>query len=278
MKCLGCGEIIDTVMAKRGMRVHPSCMAFYPQERDPLAETLKQELTQIITWADSNSPRSLQLEPGPSELGSPCDRQLAYRLMGISDVNVHWDRWPAIVGSAIHIHLDKMIQHWVASTGDTRWRSEAEVHVDDFLHGHSDVYRDGVVIDHKTASQDIMAKVREDLVEHKPGYVVQVMLYGLGYENQGLPVTDVALAFYPRGGRLRDMYVWTAPYERTIAEAALARMYDIAAVCLDKDILDNPHRFEQIPATPTNDCGFCPWYDPNKQLDTGADNLGCSGR
>jgi hypothetical protein len=278
VNCLGCGTVLDVRLVELGEKIHPSCMAFFPEENDPLAETLKAELTKIIVWADSNSPRSLQLEPGPSELGSPCDRQLAYRLMATPDVNIHWDRWPAIVGSAIHVRLDEDIQRWVAETGDTRWRPEVRVNVDEFLHGHSDVYRDGVVIDHKTASDDIMRKVREDLVKYKPGYIVQVMLYGLGYQNQGLPVTDVALAFYPRGGRLRDMYVWTAPYDRSIAEAALTRMYDIAARALELDLIEHPHRFEQIDATPTNDCGFCPWYDPNKQLDTGADNLGCPGR
>jgi hypothetical protein len=278
VKCLGCGDQLDAKLAALGEKIHPSCMAFFPDEPDPLAETLKKELTEIIIWADRNSPRSLQVEPGPSELGTPCDRQLAYRLTNTPEVNIHWDRWPAIVGSAIHIHLDKMINAWVAETGDTRWRSETRVQVDDVLHGHSDVYRDGIVIDHKSCSQDVMRKVREDLAKYKPGYIVQLMLYGLGYENQGLPVKSVALAFYPRGGRLRDLYVWTAPYDRSIAEAALARMYDVAARCIELDVIDNPHRFEQLDAVPTDDCGFCPWFDPGKQLDIGADHLGCPGR
>ena len=68
---------------------------------NPHATALKHELSQVILWNEHNAPRSLQRAIGPSELGDPCDRKLAYRIAGIEPVNFG-DPWPAIVGTSIH--------------------------------------------------------------------------------------------------------------------------------------------------------------------------------
>lgn len=278
-QCVACHQPLDPVLAQT-QAIHPSCLSFFPEAGVTLADQLKRELTEMIIWADRNSARSLQAEPGPSELGTPCDRRIAYRLAQVPAVNLHWDRLPAIIGTAMHRWLEDGVQRWSKAHGSTGWGTEKRVAVDEFISGNSDLfhYYNGVVIDWKTASADIMKKVKEDLSLHKPEYIIQIMLYGLGYEKAGLTVTDVALVFIPRAGRLRDMYVWTVPYDRTIAEFALSRMYRIAQEIVDLDVINNQHRFEQIQAVGGNHCGFCPWFNPDKVLETGADQRGCPGR
>ncbi len=113
-----------------------------------------------------------------------------------------------------------------------------------------------------------------------PGYVVQIQLYGYGYEQLGYSVKKVALAFYPRAGWLRDMYVWTADYDRSIALTALERVSRIAQEVVNRDVLNESyqHRWEQVAAVPSDACGFCPWYVPDRDLEIGANGSGCPGR
>jgi hypothetical protein len=130
------------------------------------------------------------------------------------------------------------------------------------------------VIDHKSCGPDVMKKIKKE--GPPPGYVVQIQCYGYGYEKLGFPVKKVALAFYPRAGWLRDMYVWTADYDRSVAEAALQRLYGIARTVLEYDVLNKSHQWKYVEATPSNSCGFCPYYQPS--MDGDADATGCPGR
>ena len=245
---------------------------------DPFAETLKQELVEIIKWADRQNPRAHQVLPGPSELGDPCDRRLGYRLAGVPAVNTEFDPWAAIVGTAVHSWLEPAVQMWMRAHGTSDWSTETELQIDEFVLGHSDLYshRHQAVIDWKGVGPDIMKKFRKD--GPPVGYQTQAHLYGYGFERQGLPVRKVVLACFPRAGWIRDMYVWATDYDRTVAEAALSRMYKIAQDLVALDILKQSHRWEQVPATPSNGCGWCPLYDPRRDLERGADATGCPGR
>jgi hypothetical protein len=239
---------------------------------------LKAELISIIRWAEQHSPRSQQVEIGPSEVGDPCQRRVGYRIAGIPPVNTETDPWAAIVGTSIHAWLDQAITTWATATGDKSWQTETKVAIADFLQGTSDAYNRELacVVDHKGASNEVIRKVQQ----HGPpvSYVTQVQCYGLGYERLGLPVRKVALAFYPRSGWLRDMYVWTSDYDRSVAEQAIARLQQIATQIMSLDILNLSHRWEDIEASPSNSCGFCPWYDPDRDLERGASDKGCPGR
>src|SRR5688500_19659658 len=55
-----------------------------------------------IRYAADNAPRSLQKHIGPSQVGTSCDRQLAYRLNHTPETRSFMDPWPSIVGTAVH--------------------------------------------------------------------------------------------------------------------------------------------------------------------------------
>lgn len=277
MQCSACGEELHPAWESLG--AHPNCLQFDdPWDTDPLAVRLKADLIEIIRWADRNSPRSTQVEIGPSEIGDPCERRVGYRIAEVPPVNTETDPWAAIVGTSIHSWLDEAITSWCRHTGDSSWRTETKVSLDELVQGTSDAYnRDlACVIDHKGAGTEVLRKIRHH--GPPPGYVVQVQCYGLGYERLGLPVKKVALAFYPRSGWLRDMFVWTTDYDRDVAERALARLHRIATQIISLDILNQSHRWEDLDAVPSNGCGFCPWYDPDRDLERGASDKGCPGR
>jgi hypothetical protein len=247
-----------------------------PEGEGPLAAALKREITDIILWADRESPRSRQLMVGPSELGDPCDRRLAYRLAGVPDVNTFMDPWPAIVGTAVHSWCEGAFNRYQSEVRNLGWRTEMRVQPDPMVQGRSDLYKSGMIVDLKTGGPDMMRKVHKD--GPPEGYKVQVQLYGLGHENAGRVVESVALAFLPRSGWLGDMYVWTAPYSRAVATAALDRMYRIAYRLIELDIESNGHRFQDVDPTPGNSCVFCPMFSRNLGPDIGASERGCGGR
>lgn len=276
--CVVCQNPLPDVLREN---THPACVFFDDTPGfDPLAMKLKRELIEIIKWADRNSARSLQKSIGPSEMGDPCDRRIAFRIAEVPEVNDRFDPWAAIVGTSIHSWLDSAIRAWTLAHGSTNWRSETPVPVTAAGGGTSDLFNveESCVIDHKGAGPSVMRKMVKD--GPPPGYVVQVQLYGYGYERLGYPVKKVALAFYPRAGWLRDMYVWTADYDRAVAIAAMDRVSTIAQDVIARDILTegNDYRWNQIEASPSDSCGFCPWYVPERGLEVGANGTGCPGR
>jgi hypothetical protein len=84
---------------------------------------------------------------------------------------------------------------------------------------------------------------------------MQAHLYGRGFALLGKPVKNVALAFMPREGSLRDIFVWTEPYDEAIALQALERFRTIRSLALTcgKAILP------QLPADP--ECFDCEGAD-----------------
>ncbi len=244
----------------------------------PLSAALKKRLTQIISWADANSERSLQVAIGPSELGTPCERRLAYRLTGWREMNEHLDPWPAIVGTAVHAWTGASVQKFMSRTGAHDWLIEVELDCDPLVHGHSDLYQisTGTVVDLKTCGTTAL----RHLQKHGPSqeYKVQVQTYGRGHVRAGRPVNAVALVFVPRAGWLRDMYVWSEPYDVSVACCALDRMYMLAYRLIEMDVMRYPGHFNEIPATPGDACVFCPFYNPTSDPDTTADHRGCPGR
>lgn len=71
----------------------------------PDAQKYAMELREIIRRHAAYQPRSLQKFLGPSELGSPCDRQVAGKMAGLPGTNHTADPWASIVGTAIHAYL-----------------------------------------------------------------------------------------------------------------------------------------------------------------------------
>lgn len=244
----------------------------------PAAQAIKTELSKIILWNEQMAPRSRQVAVGPSELGHECDRRLAYRIAGCDPVNTNADPWPSIVGTSVHDWLEKAVNRYQQSVEDLSYMTELRVYPDPMVKGRSDIFKasTGTVLDWKTAGPDVMRKLKTGYIP--ASYKTQVMVYGLGHRRAGREVKDVALVFLGRTGWLNDMYVWHAPYDESIAVAALDRMYRLGLQLIELEIEGNPHRYQLIDATPGDSCVWCPFFTRDKDPDVAADQYGCPGR
>jgi hypothetical protein len=271
MDCMVCLEPLEPGV-QHNTGVHPLCDSYGP-EVEAVNRHLKQSLTEIIQWANENSPRSLQAEIGPSELGTPCDRKMAYKRANNREINKRRDPWPAIVGTGIHRWLEEAVNQFQGHYGLTTYLTEQELVIDPLVLGHTDLYEEGTVIDYKSCGPDVLKKI----VKHGPpaGYRIQTQLYGKGHADAGRSVRYVALVFLPRAGFLSGMYVWSDVYRPEIAERALARMYSIGRGLIAADVANNPDIYERIPAA-SDHCGWCPYYLREGSL-AGASADGCPG-
>lgn len=233
---------------------------------------------QVILWAERQNPRAQQKMIGPSEIGAVCDRRIGYRIAEITPCNVDADPWPAVVGTGMHLWLNNAFTAWNKAHASTRWETESPLLITDLVIGHGDLYdhESGMVIDHKGAGNDVMRQVRAN--GPKPEHEVQTQLYGLGYQRLGYAVKKVAVIYYPRAGWLRDSYVWVDDFRPEVAYAALDRLGNISKHLVGLDVIRNPHRWEQVDATPSNACGLCDWYNPGRDPERGADDRGCPGK
>lgn len=276
MNCVVCNNPLDPALAPEIS--HPSCSAtsfrYDGDDEDPFNATLKQQLLEMILHAQQQAPRSMQAKIGPSEMGDECDRKIAYRLSGVPEINTANDEWPATVGTAIHAWLDSAAQLW-NKTRENVYQTEVEISYPFGAIGHGDLYREPCVIDWKTSNKENLSLVRRK----GPSRVhqVQVHLYGYGYKRMGYNVERVALVYVPRSGWIKDMVVWSEAYDEQVAVSAIQRMFEIAKLGVSLDLRHHPHRWEQVPAVPSDVCGRCPWYNPMRTWEQGASDEGCPG-
>lgn len=243
----------------------------------PWAQRYAAELRRVVVEHAERAPRSQQVHLGPSELGVECDRQVAGKLARLPKTNHVSDPWPSIVGTAVHAWLADAFTAANARTGQLRWVAEQRVVPHPDHSGTADLYDalEQRLVDHKCLGESSMAKVRSGNVPRK--YVVQLLLYALGYRRLGLPVRGVALAAWPRtSSSLDGLYVWEREYtpaddqliEEVFAETATRKNY---AQLLESGRIS----FMQIPSTPDNsECYFCDFYRPQSARDGGP---GCPG-
>lgn len=278
--CLICKEPLDDWMVAKDYAFHITCGLTDSAHEDAKAIELKDTVQKLIRRTDANSPRSLQKRIGPSEIGDPCERKIAYRLLETPEMNRVRDPWPAIVGTAIHQWLENAVNNYSLNRdsmspkfGGINWETELRVSVNAIVSGSTDVYdhTNFTVIDWKTAGTD---KMRQFKTQGPPRqYIIQANLYGLGHENAKRQVKDVALVFLPRAGLLSGIYVWRDVYRREIAEEALARMGGIG----NKLLQGVP--VEKIEAHPSDSCGYCPWFiSQDVVMGVEANAHGCPGR
>lgn len=225
-----------------------------PSTHDPL----RADLLAMIRDRDYATPRHRQVALGPSDVSHPCMRKLALAIMDEPGTNPPFDPLPSIIGTAVHSWLDSAARHANEKLGYTRWMTETRVQVTPSLSGSCDLYdRDtGTVVDWKVVGTNRLRMYRKD---PGPAYKAQVFLYGRGFENAGLPVNKVAIAFVPRGATLHSLHVWSAPYDPAVADWVLDRRTQAIALCHDFDVEHHPERYRWIPAT-QGDCTFCAWY------------------
>lgn len=244
----------------------------------PWASRYAADLRRVVTDAAYRSPRSLQTHLGPSELGAECDRQVVGKMAGQPRTNHVSDPWPSIVGTAVHAWLAGAFAAANLREGVLRWVPEQRVTPHAEHPGTADLY-DAVelaVVDHKVLGETSMVKVRSAAGPSRR-YVVQLLLYGLGYRNLGLPVQRVALAAYPRTGSTLDgLYVWerTAGPQDDLLIQEVLRQTEIRKQ-LAEQVRSGRMDISQIPITPDSDeCFFCNFYRPQAAHDGGP---GCPG-
>ncbi len=227
------------------------------------------EILRMVREYDASRPRSMQKYLGPSEIGSPCSRQLAYKLAGLPEVNDVADPWFPIIGSAVHEWLARMAgwynDVWLGRSANPRFLIENRVKVAAENQGYdtsgsTDLYDVDMerVVDWKIVGNTTMRKVDPaDPDSIGLQYKVQGMTYGKGWEQAGYPVKSILIAFLPRSNFLNKMKLVEMPYDRSVADAAQLRL---AAIDQLRQVLP-PEQF------PAGGCTvWCPFYRPGFPL------------
>jgi hypothetical protein len=222
------------------------------------SKALAIELGEIITQAGIFSPRSQQVYIGPSEVGQECTRKLAYKLLDWDKVNESsGGNWAAQVGTAIHSHLEGIFAKF-----PDRFEVESKVKIRANLSGTVDLYdkENGIVIDWKTTSPANVKEKRSSGATQQQ--IIQVMLYAYGKAQEGHDVKQVGLAFLPTGGQISDMHLELHPYNEQIAVGALQRLDNVYELLSTVDVEKSPTMWAVIPAVPSRNCNYCPYFRP----------------
>ncbi|MFB8393708.1 hypothetical protein [Streptomyces yangpuensis] len=242
---------------------------------DEYGEILAEQIAQFIVDTDRNSARSLQRSLGPSEAGEPCERQLAYKLLGIPESNSARDPIAAIIGTGFHMWMAQAFENKQVSLpdGGPRYLIEERVAARNGMTGTADLYDRLAALNNDWKLVGISSLDRYRRQGPGPKYRVQGHIYGMGQENAGRKPARVAITFIARHHELQ-VHVWSEPYDRQIAVDALARLDRIQQEAEALDLGANPDGWALIPIADEPTCIWCPWLRP------GSDDLaqGCPGK
>lgn len=232
---------------------------------------------------EASRPRSVQTTLGPSELGTPCRRQIAMKLAGIERRERGGLPWAPMCGTAVHSLMEDVLEAENARLGRVRWVIEETVNLDDELFGHGDAYDSdhALVVDWKYTGTTARRKASRRTVPNaelvSPDYRVQAHLYGLGHENAGRPVRFVRLVMLARSHDFRESVEWTEEYRPDIALDAMTRFYATRDQVLSLDAARYPARLAAIEATPGEACKWCPFQRVTPPDGLDVDATGCVG-
>lgn len=230
---------------------------------NPVVDPLWTDITDMIKRKAAANPRHLQRELGPSEVGHPCLRKMAFGLMEIPRCNPEYDPLPSIYGVAMHKWLEDAATYDNQQLGRQRWITETRVEVAPGLSGTADLYDTDTdtVVDYKNLGYTTFTKKSKDA---GPTYQGQIQLYGKGFRRAGRPVKRVAIAILPRTGTLSKMHLEIEDYDEAKADTILARRETVMAMLNDFRIEIDPLRYNWFPITPS-ECIWCPWWRPDSK-------------
>lgn len=238
-----------------------------------LLVSLKQVFFQYNQRQTSDN-RSAQTTLGPSEIGSPCDRRIVMSLLGMPAVAPGGDGFAAWLGTQAHAGVAQMLE-W-ASGRSGRYVVEVPLLFPSpyVPRGTSDaldrVLR--VALDHKFMGTYSLRKLKTK--GPSATYRKQVHTYAYGQQLRGEKVDWVAIVGWPRQeADLDDMYVWSEPYDPSVAIEALGRVHSLAesAEARRKDGATKMGTALSFPIT--KDCTYCPFYLPD-----GDNRFACNGK
>ena len=247
-----------------------------PIPEPPLTEQVKEEIREMVEHYERNRPRSLQKALGPSEIGHPCHRKLAYSIAEANDIarvphtNVFGDVMPTFQGSAAHERMEKVLAEWNEKLGRERYISERRLEVWPGLTGSCDCYDKDrkLVLDWKFLGRGSFDKYRR--AGFSLTYRRQVQLYGQGYVNAGYEVDAVGIMAFPRAGTLAGAFTRIWDFEPRVWQYVQQQWAETLALIDILDVEHHPERLESFATTPEN-CQFCPWFAP------AAGRPGCPG-
>jgi len=237
------------------------------------------EIESALARYENSRPRSVQRTLGPSELGTPCRRQIALKLAGVTRQERGGLPWAPMCGTAVHSLMESVLEAANLRLGRPRWVIEETVNLDDELFGHGDAYDsdNALVIDWKYTGTTARRKASRRSVPNaelvSPEYRVQAHLYGLGHANAGRPVTHVRLVMLARSHDFRESVEWTEEYRPDIALDAMTRFYKTRDDMHNLDGINHPENLAAIEATPGEACKWCPFQRPGPEVDA----TGCAG-
>jgi hypothetical protein len=245
------------------------------------------EMRDVLTALDANRPRSLQRSLGPSELGTPCQRQIAMKVAGLPrQPEDKRPPWAPMQGTAMHTLMEEALRFHNQQLGRERWIIEERLEIDpgdghdiDPITGHGDAFDTdtGTVVDWKyvgvTTLRDVKRKTIPNAQLVKPEYRVQGHTYGYGHERAGRRVEWVRLVFLARSHDYADSAEWTERYDPNIAIAAVDRFYATHDLINNLGLVANPALWAVTPAAPGKACDWCPFRRPGGP----ADGTGCPG-
>jgi hypothetical protein len=218
---------------------------------NPESIALQQLIIKIVTDASNGSERSLQKAIGPSEIGHPCSRNVAFKVAGVAKQPSTLDPLPSVLGVAFHAWMERNLPR-------DEWIPESKVYVTGALYGHCDAYHipTRTVVDWKLLGRTIHTEWTQGHVSDK--YRVQAHSYGQGFVNAGYPVDRIAVAVFCRAKTLQDLYVWSEEYDPAAAQRALTRLQIIRDYVTATGASDtNRAPLMAVPATVGGECYFC---------------------
>ena len=221
----------------------------------------------VVALHEASAARSQQKSIGLSEIGDLCDRRVAMKLAGIEG-RPGADKWLASIGTATHAWLADAFRAENERLGRERFLIEQRVEAAPELPGTCDLFDtdNGAVWDHKILGEWSYGQIAAGTV--KPTYRVQLHSYGRGHERAGREVKTVGLLAYPRFDNLtgtfrgKGLVVWSEPYSRDLALAAIERAEELR---INAALAD----WATIAAWPSHDCKFCPFLRPGAVSETG---------
>ena len=225
---------------------------------------LADELKAVVRQDSADAPRSQQVELGPSEVGHPCQRQIAGKRAGLPRTNHVVDPWPSWVGTGLHAHIDRALQ----ASGNPRWISENRVCPDVTLCGTADLFdlHTGTVIDHKFLGATALDKIKRKGAGDT--YRKQTLLYARGYKRLGLPVRRVMLMLWPRTGSSLSMaYAYGIDLTSETEAETDDLLFNLIPQQLEyaDQLRKGQVQLHDIPASPDSDnCYFCPFFRPEE--------------
>jgi hypothetical protein len=273
-----CGERLDPSLidSPDGGGIHLLC-------HEPPPPSTIAELRDVLMAYDASRPRSMQTRLGPSELGTPCQQQVARKLAGAPRQPVTKPVWAPFQGTAVHAEMEKVVAFWNGQLGRVRWLAEDELRIDDEIRGHGDAYDldYDTVVDWKHVGTTALKKLRTARKAGKPAagqvspeYRTQAHLYGVGHDRKDRPVKFVRLVLLARSWQYDDSDEWTEEWQPDVAFAALHRYYETQDLLTALDVAGNPDNIAAVPPAPSADaCAWCPFHAPGQP----AGWAGCPG-